>query len=112
MFESVEADSEWNDRMRADIASMHETHGQAWLVRLNGTGNLGSATEPILWKWDGSLVHNFEADAVLPAFDHELLELIETRNRTIYTNVKADKVHVDAIFARIDAAGGKPLVWT
>ena len=112
MFESVEADSEWNDRMRMDIERMHDTHGAAWLVRLNGTGNLGSATEPILWKWDGTLVYNFGADAVLPAYDAKLLELIETRNRTEYTNVRADKVHVDAIFARIEAVGGKPLVWT
>jgi hypothetical protein len=65
-----------------------------------------------MWKWDETLVYNFGADAVLPAYDAKLLELIETRNRTIYTNVRADKVHVDAIFDRIEAVGGKPLVWT
>lgn len=86
--------------------------GSRFRVERSHARDLGSATEPILWKWDGSLVYNFGADAVIPAFDHVLLELCETRNKTIYTNVRADKVHVDAIFARIEAVGGKPLVWT
>lgn len=93
---------------REAIAAFAQQHGAAWL----GVVNLydDNRAKPVIWKWNGELVHNFEARFVIPRFDEELYELIILRKYAAY-NIKDDVQRVEAIFKRIAQLLGITLFW-
>lgn len=112
-----ESDDEINDASRAVVEAMRAEHGQAWLGKINlydadRVKNGGGRPEQVLWKWDGSLVHNFEACFVAPCFDAELVRLIVERDAAPYTGTREDCARIEAITDRINAIGGVNLFWT
>ncbi|GAC1475597.1 MAG: hypothetical protein PVSMB8_00310 [Vulcanimicrobiaceae bacterium] len=103
---TTEADNALNDSSRALVHAMADEHGQAWLGKIN---RYNSAKDPIVWKWDESIVYNFSADFVLPCDDAELARMIEAHGGQPF---KGARERVDAIIDRIKALGGHLLVWS
>lgn len=98
-----------NDLQRELIAAFEREHGQAWL----GSVNLYKEDKgkPVIWRWQGDLVRNFEARFVLPCFDLELQTLILDRAAGPYTGTVEDYQRVTAIHGRIHELGGECLIW-
>lgn len=107
-----EADEKVNNANRRVIKAMAEAHGEAWLGKINLYGEERHGGHPIMWKWDGGMVYNFDAALVAPAYDEELVRLIKERDDAEYTGTKADAERVDKIQARLDEIGGVHLFWT
>lgn len=108
----VEADENLNDANRALVAAIAAEHGQCWLGKINLYGEERHGRAPVLWRWDGDVVFNFGCAFVVPAYDAELERMIRERDDAPYTGVAGDVVRVEAIMARIAAAGGHHLLWT
>jgi len=105
-----EADSALNDASRAAIAELRDRHGVAWLGDVNAREG-----GRVLWEWDGSLVGNFGADFVVPAFDNDLATLlVEYRARNWQSIADRDWIaaRIVAIFDRVRELGGVVLVWS
>jgi hypothetical protein len=107
-----EADNDLNDACRSLVAAIAAEHGEAWLGLINLYGEKRHGASPYIWKWDGSTVLNFSCAFVLPRHDVELERLIRERDDAEYTGTSADAVRVDAIFKRLEEAGGHHLFWT
>lgn len=107
-----EADTEINAASRAVVSAMAEDHGEAWLGKINLHGDERHGAVPVMWKWDGELVHNFGCAFVAPRFDEDLAKLIRDRDDAEYTTTAADAVRVEAILERVYAIGGISLSWT
>jgi hypothetical protein len=107
-----EADERVNNANRRVVAAMAEAHGEAWLGKINLYGNERHGGHPVMWKWDGGTVYNFDAAFVVPAFDEELVRLVKERDDAEYTGTKDDAVRVEAIMQRITDIGGVHLFWT
>lgn len=101
-----ECDTDHNDLSRELIAEYRLAHGRAFLVMVNRHGEKEKAGSPV-WEWDGGLVYNFGADAVLPAFDAELERLLLENERA--ATLAGALPRIEAIYARIEAVGGCPL---
>jgi hypothetical protein len=99
-----------NDSNRAIISLMRDSHGECWL----GRTNLYAETrgQPVLWKWDGELVRDFDCSFVVPCYDEELVRLILDRDAAPYTGTLDDCGRVLAIHGRIGVLGGVQLVWS
>lgn len=96
-----------NDRQRQVIQAFHETYGECWLGQVNRPDRSG----PPLYPWDAGLVYNFGASFVLPCFDEELSALLLERETAEYTGTREDYRRIKAIYERIDALKGEPLIW-
>lgn len=96
-----------NDRTRAQLAAYLAEHGRAWIGKIN----IYPPARAELVEYTGQLVHNFEADFVVPRPDPTLLRLIIERDEAPYTGTADDGPRVDAIFARIAELGGLILSW-
>ena len=115
----TEFDQELNDVTRLKIAAYTKKFGEGYLGNVNlhkehierKCKNNESFREPILWKWDGQLVCNFEATFIVPCFNQVLVDLIRTRAESEYTGAKDDYARVTAIHDIIDGLGGEYLNW-
>lgn len=99
----------WNltefDRMpnkisRAIVRAMREEHGEAWLVKINPDGD-----QRAIWQYNYGVVHNFEADIVLPAYDIDLAIALWGYNGAPTIS------RINAIFDRAEVLGGICLIW-
>ena len=108
-WELGEANDEWNDAQRADLAAFAAGHGDHCVL---GNTNLDNQ-RLVMWDYyPGDNVYNFGCAFAIPAYDKTLHDLIVTRDRTPYTGVAQDSVLVDAILDRIAELGGITLLWT
>ena len=108
-WELGEANDEWNDAQRADLAAFAAKHGDRCVL---GNTNLDNE-RLVMWDYyPGDNVHNFGASFAIPAYDQILRDLIVTRDSTPYTGTAQDSVLVDAILDRIAELGGITLLWT
>ena len=108
-WELGEANDEWNDAQRADLAAYAAGHGGHCVL---GNTNLDNE-RPIMWDYyPGDNVHNFGAAFAIPTYDQILRDLIVTRDQTPYTGVAQDSVLIDGILDRIAELGGITLLWT
>lgn len=106
-------DNTINNANRKLIKVMAETHGgEVWLGKINLYDADRKNNLPIMWKWDGDLVHNFDCAFAVPAYDEELVRLVKERDEAEYTGTREDAVRVEKIMARITDIGGVSLVWT
>ncbi len=95
-----EADTRINDASRDIVSEMAKESGEVWLALVNPR----SGQEPV-WKWDGGTVFNFGADMAFPRDDEEMRKLLASFR-------DAPNVHsIAAIHNRLDAIGGKLLLW-
>jgi hypothetical protein len=101
----TESDDRLNEASRSLIAAVRESHGAAYLWRFNPVG------EVICRKWNGEIVYNFDADAVTPIDDRELLKLIGDRITAPYTGTHEDARRLDLILDKLEEVGGMVLVW-
>lgn len=108
-------DNHLNDQQRSLIEAMRDEYGTAWLGIVNrdrnATGHLQKGNGSPIWEWDGRLVYNFGASFVLPQFDAELERLMLEREAASYTGPSADYERIKAIYSRLGAVGGHPLLW-
>lgn len=95
-----EADAGVNGASRSIVAAMAEEHGEAWLALVNPRGK-----ETSVWRWDGGMVYNFGADMVFPKDDEELRSLLTSFQES------PSVASIAAIHNRLDAIGGKLLLW-
>lgn len=107
----VEADGDLNDANRALIAAMAE-HGECWLGKINLYGDERHGAVPVMWRWDGSLVHNFGCAFAAPRHDEELVRLIRERDDAPYEGARKDLERIEAITKRLEEVGGVHLFWT
>lgn len=106
---TCEFDMEINDISRAKIKAASELWPEVWLGRVNIYKE--HEAEPILKKWGGELVYNFEYTFAVPVCDNELISMIIERKNAPYTGTSDDYKRVDAIFNRIEALNGINLSW-
>ena len=96
-----------NAHTRARLAAYLAAHSRVWIGKLN----IYPPARAELVEYTGQLVHNFEADFVVPKPDPTLLRLIIERAEAPYTSPAADGPRLDAIFACIEDLGGLILTW-
>jgi hypothetical protein len=97
-----------NDRTRKLIAAVREQLGAAWLFKLD-QDSWDRPDRPLLREWDGvEIVRNFDASAVVPAYDTELVKLVEDYRAAKLPELDAK---IELVFARVRALGGHALEW-
>ena len=106
----VEADSSLNDASRAVIDAMREKYGKICLGQFNPS-HKNPQTIDVLWIPKMFPTMNFEADFVIPKYDHQLARMLVDR-LSKYTDMKADSVNITAIQERIRELGGELLTWS
>jgi hypothetical protein len=106
---SCEFDTEINDISRLKIRAASEIWPEVWLGRVNIYKE--HEKKPILKKYEGEKVYNFEYTFAVPNNDEELTRLITDRKNAEYTGTADDYKRVDAIFNRIEALNGINLSW-
>jgi hypothetical protein len=102
----AESDDRLNEASRSLVVAVHESHGAAYLWRLNPVG------ETAVRLWTGEIVCNFDADAVTPTLDRDLLRLIVARVDAPYTGTHEDARRLDLILDKLEEVGGMVLVWS
>ena len=105
-----EDDQEFNDLQRDIIRAMKEEHGEAWLGKINLTSH--DEGKLVIWRWNGSVVYNFECSFVIPCYDDELYRLIMKRHNAIYEGTRKDSERLEPVMNRITELGGTHLVWS
>jgi hypothetical protein len=109
---SSEFDMSINDISRAKIQAVSEIWTEVWLGNVNLYGDDRHGGKPIMTKWEGDLVYNFEYAFCIPGHDAELEQMIRDRDDAEYTGTRDDYKRIDAIFARIEKLGGETLSWS
>jgi hypothetical protein len=100
-----------NDLQRKLIETFCAERGEAWIGNVNLYGEDRHNDRPILRRWNGELVRNFEAHFVVPCYDVQLEHLIRERDRAPYTGVAEDHARITQIYERIRQLGGELLLW-
>jgi hypothetical protein len=109
-----EADDTVNDASRDVVAAVAEEHGEAWLLKRNTNRDeervaKAEGRDERLWKWDGGLVYNFGADAVVPKPDDELREMLYSP--AWFSTMATMRDAVERYHAHVEKLGGVVLVW-
>ena len=103
-----ESDKSINDISREIIAEMKNTFGQCWLGKINRYPS--DKNKPCLIEYTGQLVYNFEYCFAIPAYDQNIIDLINARELTEYDNAK-DYLLISEISEKIAAIDGVLLSW-
>ena len=106
----TEADDTYNDLNRKLIVAFKNTHGAAYLGRINFGGDqreeLLTGKRNSLEEYVGQKIYNFGCDFVIPVKDEIITHLICEWNKKPLIPV------LNAIYDRIEALGGTTLLWT
>lgn len=106
-----EANDDLNDLQREKINAIYEVNGKAYIGKVNFYGAERERLTPdsVFVDYTGQMVHNFEADFVVPAIDNTLAEMIVQWNTG---GLPTSLMLIERITGRVDKLSGVNLIWS
>lgn len=98
-----------NSSSRALVRACKQGYGEAWIYTINPT-----SYSPICRPYEGGKVWNFCGSFVAPVYDQTLVDMIESREKSTWSEYTSEKDwrRVCEIHNRAESIGAAILLWS